>query len=362
MSKFRFSDIAGDLISGGLSSVASMATGLVSNAINMKNQRKMQSEQNAFNAQQAQISREWNEQMDNTKYQRQVADMQAAGVNPALAMNGGVTTQATSNATAQAANVQAPRVDLTSAVQMAMQAKQLNIQKDIAQSQINKNNAEADKIRKDTEWTDRLNQASVDSIEAKTNLSNADVRQIYKNMDKADAEIAKIKAETKNEEERFYLIQADTALKEANAYQIAAMVPYQQMLMSGQSDAQRAQAANATVQAAYQQGLIDNGMIEALVRHTNAGASEYEVKAIATDMENTMKDGTFEEKYYSIANWEGREADGATRTLRGIHQFANSFGRIVGEFTSGININIGASKSSSTSHSTSTSTVYSHKM
>lgn len=38
-----------------------------------------------FNAAQAQASREWSERMDSTKYQRQIADMQAAGLNPILA-------------------------------------------------------------------------------------------------------------------------------------------------------------------------------------------------------------------------------------------------------------------------------------
>lgn len=47
-------------------------------------------EANAFTAQQAQLNRDWQTQMDNTKYQRTVADMQAAGVNPALAMSNGV--------------------------------------------------------------------------------------------------------------------------------------------------------------------------------------------------------------------------------------------------------------------------------
>lgn len=47
-------------------------------------------EANQFTAEQAQINRDWQEQMDNTKYQRTVADMKAAGVNPALAMSNGV--------------------------------------------------------------------------------------------------------------------------------------------------------------------------------------------------------------------------------------------------------------------------------
>ena len=41
-----------------------------------------------FNAEQAQIQREWQEQMSNTAYQRAVEDMQNAGINPALAFAG----------------------------------------------------------------------------------------------------------------------------------------------------------------------------------------------------------------------------------------------------------------------------------
>lgn len=42
-----------------------------------------------FNSQQAQLQREWQEEMSNTAYQRQVADMKKAGLNPYISMSGG---------------------------------------------------------------------------------------------------------------------------------------------------------------------------------------------------------------------------------------------------------------------------------
>lgn len=42
----------------------------------------------AFNAEQSRLNREWQEHMDSTKYQRAIADMKTAGLNPVLAVTG----------------------------------------------------------------------------------------------------------------------------------------------------------------------------------------------------------------------------------------------------------------------------------
>lgn len=72
-----------------------------SGAAAMEFNREMMQAQQAFNAEEAQKNRDWQERMSNTAYQRAVLDMRKAGINPILAyQQGGATTPGGSAAAA----------------------------------------------------------------------------------------------------------------------------------------------------------------------------------------------------------------------------------------------------------------------
>ena len=65
----------------------------------------MWEKQAAFNAQQAKLSRDWQEKMSNTAYQRAITDMKSAGLNPILAVTGGGLSGASYGGSGSAATV-----------------------------------------------------------------------------------------------------------------------------------------------------------------------------------------------------------------------------------------------------------------
>lgn len=259
--------------------IIAAATQAFSHMANLGWQDKQRIKQNRFNSQEAQIAREWNQQMDNTKYQRQVADMQAAGVNPALAMQGGVSTQATSNAQAQASNPTTPQLDLSQVAQLVMQSKQLKMQEKLIDSQSNKNNAEAGKIKEETSWIAGLSQAQIDKMKADTDKAFSDIKvndsEIEVNghkMNMYDAQTGLYNAEMSESEKRAQLIETQNAIAKLDKQKLEKLLPYVESyqksiiaLNSAQTDeayqraySDYASACNSLADASLKENIVDS--------------------------------------------------------------------------------------------------------
>ena len=242
----------GAVIGAAVSAVAAIASA----ASNRRFQKKTMREQNEFNSNEAQITREWNAQMDNTKYQRQVADMQAAGVNPALAMNGGVTTQATSNATASSGSGIPGGLDLSSVMEMALQmsqfklqSKQLKLQEKLIDSQVNKNNADADKTKKETSWIDELNSANIDQIRANINqvwsnisVNDSTIELNGHKIDMYDAQTGLFNAQMNTEDKKAQLYESQKAINDLTKQKMQILMPYVEKYQQSLNEANTAKA------------------------------------------------------------------------------------------------------------------------
>lgn len=169
-------------------------------------------EANQFSAEEAQKQRDWETEMSNTAYQRQVADMRAAGLNPAL-MYGGAGSSGASTPSGSAASSVSPSggFDLISSI---MDMALLGAQKSNLEAQTR--NIEADTAGKEIEnefkpdiLEQNLRKGEVDIENAKAGISVAkanvekamsDIKVNKSIIDLNDAEVSEVLARANKEE------------------------------------------------------------------------------------------------------------------------------------------------------------------
>lgn len=247
-----------------------------------------------WNRQNVVEDRDLQNQREDSAFQRQVADMQAAGVNPALMYGGAGSAGASST---MGAGSDANPADFSSFLSLLSLPTQLkNLEADTALKR-----ADAAERSERTAWMGRLNESLIESRRAANNLNAAREREIYKTLDeKLPAEIALLREQAKTQTEYQLVAQAESALKSANARQIEELLPLQKALseadinLKGEQAIQaKSQAALNFVMAAYNNHLIDNGYLDAMAAHMRAEARNTEEQAAINEFLKMVKTGSF---------------------------------------------------------------------
>lgn len=178
-------------------------------------------QQNAENAEQARIKREWDEKMRGTAYQATVADLQAAGLNPMLAYSNGATSAGSGAVSAPMQNKALSAAQTTAA---AAQSENLRADTALKANQAELASAQAVKTQAETGLTN----ATADNTRATLPNIQAELTRIVMNKDlmyqqgltetarraliEAQEKVAKIEQSLKIGQ--IDQTQADTALKQ----------------------------------------------------------------------------------------------------------------------------------------------------
>lgn len=210
--------IAGAL--GGGATAGAIATG-VGSLIDASRAEDAQDEANAFNSSQAQASRDWQERMSNTAYQRRMDDLRAAGLNPMLAISQGGAA-VTGGASASFTPVQAGLINSsaamrqadTSAFQAETSAKQVDANVKQIDELVIKTKQEVENLKTEnqqrTALLDNIRQEYQNLVKQGLNLTEVG-NQLRASVDKMNAEVKLIGNQTVTEAFRELLVRAQTA-------------------------------------------------------------------------------------------------------------------------------------------------------
>lgn len=174
-----------------------------------------QEDTQSFNAEQAKLNRDFQERMSNSAYQRQKADMKAAGINPMLAINAGGA-QTPSGGMASSPGRAPAQMDIsggmTAASQVAMQAKQMEQQEKTTDALVRKTNTEiglgaaeggshmGEEKMQQSVYDTKTKQADMASARQKNEMNRTDIeirkldKEILESTKQATADTAKLDA------------------------------------------------------------------------------------------------------------------------------------------------------------------------
>lgn len=314
--QFDFTPTVSSAVSAGGSLIGSVV-GSISQAVQNKQTRdfnreeaekqrlwneKMYNEQNAWNMEM------WNKTNEYNTPENQVNRLREAGLNPLFYGLDGSSASSMSSAQplgyerAQADNQPNPfgssASDIASAGQLLLQGK--SVQKDIElkNAQIDKLKQEESGLKLDNEFKDKTMEARVEGEKLANSLTKENMREIDSRIKKNAQDVKESIERTNNEIEKRGLIIAEKILTSTKNREIVEMLPYNKLLASAQTQAQRAAASLSWAHAAIQNGLLEAGYVDSFIedlkqsaRGKSAAADSAEVTKAINDFKLAIRNG-----------------------------------------------------------------------
>lgn len=277
---------------------------LLANIAQMAISQVNSSQQRKWNERQMEMQHQWDLEMWNKTNEynsptNQLKRLQDAGLNPLYYGLDGSSAQGMQNAQSLGYNI--PNMSsFQNPIQAGLSAELTKSEIELKQAEKSKVESETSGNQLDNEFKQKTMQARVDAEELKNGLTKEQISKVNSERGQIDASIKKTIAETDNELLKSALIQAQSALTHIQAQQIVALLPYQQLLSSAQTDAQRASASYNLAQAMVQNGLLEKGYVEKTIESIVAQTYGSEQRGRAQDIANNIATG----------NWYGDDVIG----------------------------------------------------
>lgn len=174
-----------------------------------------QNQQNAWNAEEAEKQRAFEEEMRNTSFQAQVKDMQAAGVNPALMYGGtGASGASVPSGAAASGTGDGMQLDPSGMISSIMELALLGAQKENIEADTEQKKAGAERDKAETERTKMLTPLEASDLAASVDLKGSQMSKLEAETAIDYANVALLETDLKTREQ---FNEVNLKLAEANA-------------------------------------------------------------------------------------------------------------------------------------------------